>query len=310
MRGFSRVRVQSALAALVWWQFAAAVAVAQSVVGTTSQDVVVDGDTRTYRLHVPPQYDSSQPTPVVLAFHGAFEDAATIETLSGLSQKADAEGFIVVYPNGTGFGSYLFWNTGGWRFMFDVDEIAFVETILDDLPNLVNVDTSRVFATGFSLGGMLCYELAAELPDRIAAIASVDGTISVPDPSAAQPVPVLHFHGTADPIIPYIGPINFVALLLRFESVNRTIDTWIDINQCSTDPVITNLPDKYRDGTKVQQYVYSGGLDGTEVTLIKIKGGGHTWPGTKPHFTLYGISTKDIQATPLIWQFFQKHALN
>lgn len=290
----------------------ATTACAQSVpFGASTQIVEADGVLRSYRLYVPSQYDAAQSTPVVFVFHGAFEDGATIEALSGLTQKAEEEGFVVVYPNGTGYGSWLFWNAGGWRIVFDEDDpddVGFVATVLDDLAAKVNVDAGRVFAAGFSLGGMLCYRLAAELPSRFAAIASVDGTVNLSDASAAVPTPVLHFHGTADPIIPYFGAINLIALVLRFESVHDTVALWCDINGCDSQPAITNLRDRFRDGTRIQQWVYPNGDDESEVVLIKIRGGGHTWPGTKPHFTLYGISTCEIQATKMIWDFFEKHS--
>ena len=124
------------------------------------------GRERSYLVHVPPKYDPKQPTPVVLAFHGGMTNAAIMALASGLNEKADKAGFIVVYPNGTGKGNLLLvWNSGGFEKSFAEklpDDVAFVGAILDDLARRVNVDPKRVYATGISNGGMMCYRLAAE----------------------------------------------------------------------------------------------------------------------------------------------------
>ena len=178
--------------------------------GDHSRTLQVGGRERSYIVHVPPKYDPKKPTPVVLAFHGAMTNAPIMALSSGLSTKADEAGFIVVFPNGTGKGNpLLVWNSGGFNKQYAErlpDDVAFVRAILDELPKLVNVDPKRVYATGISNGGMMCYRLAAELSQRIAAIAPVAGTISVEKSRPQRPVPVMHFHGTEDRLVPFNGP--------------------------------------------------------------------------------------------------------
>jgi polyhydroxybutyrate depolymerase len=134
---------------------------------------------RSYLVHVPPRYNSATPTPVVLASHGGGANADNMVVFSGLNEKADHAGFIVVYPVGSGrLPRLLTFNAGdccGHAVAGNVDEVAFILVLLDDLAEVVNVDQRRVFATGISNGAMMTYRLAPELSDRIAAIAPISG---------------------------------------------------------------------------------------------------------------------------------------
>ena len=159
-----------------------------------------------YSVHIPPSYDSGRPTPVVLVFHSAMMNGDLMARLCGLSEKADRSGFVVVYANGTGSTPlFLYWDAGGVRGRVS-DDVGYVAKLLDDLATVVNVDPKRVFATGMSNGAMMCYRLAAELSDRIAAIAAVAGTMAIEDCRPRRPVPVLHFHGTKDGLVLFGGP--------------------------------------------------------------------------------------------------------
>jgi polyhydroxybutyrate depolymerase len=178
--------------------------------GDHRRELTVDGRARSYVVHVPPKHGATRATPVVLAFHGAGMNGPMMATFSGLSEKADAAGFVVVYPNGTGFGeAALFFNA--WADAKPAgegpaDDVTYTAKVLDDLATVVNVDAKRVFATGMSNGGMMCHRLAAELPERIAAVAAVGGTLAMPRFAPKRPVPVMHIHGTADQIVPVGGP--------------------------------------------------------------------------------------------------------
>ena len=159
-----------------------------------------------------------------------------------------------------------------------------------------------------SNGGMMCYRLAAEMSDRIAAIAPVAGTVAVDESKPMRPVPVMHFHGKADNIVPFDGLGTNAPKFLPFKSVEESISIWCEIDGCPDAPTITEFPDTEDDGTTVQQKVWPG-KDGAEVVLIVIEGGGHTWPGQKPPVEFLGESTLDISANDLMWEFFQKHPM-
>jgi len=232
---------------------------------------------------------------------------------NGLSDKADEAGFIVVYPNGTGKGDVLLvWNAGGWHGPNadkQPDDVKFVRELLDDLAKVVNVDPRRIYATGMSNGGMMCYRLAAELSSQIAAIAPVSGTVAVEKCHPQRPVPVMHFHGTDDKLVPFNGPDQRTAKVFAFKSVEETIRTWAKIDGCPTKPMTTKLPHTTDDGTTVERKTYGPGKEGAEVILFVINGGGHTWPGRKWPVPWLGKTTKDISASDLMWEFFKRHPM-
>jgi polyhydroxybutyrate depolymerase len=231
----------------------------------------------------------------------------------GMHQKSDEAGFVAVYPNGTGaLNLYLTFNAGGLepeRAKTRPDDVRFTAALLDDLERQVNFDRKRVYATGIANGGMMCYRLAAELSQRIAAIAPVAASLAIDDPRPKRPVPIMHFHGRQDSIVPIGGPGGDTPAFVRFKSVDETIRLWAKLNRCAQQPMIEDLPDTVADGTRVKRHHYPAGPDGAEVVLYVIEGAGHTWPGQKSPLALFGKSTADISANDLMWEFFKKHSL-
>jgi polyhydroxybutyrate depolymerase len=205
------------------------------------------------------------------------------------------------------------WNAGGlqgtaangWP-----DDVAFIRKLLDDLGGVINLDKMRVFATGMSNGGMMCYRLAAELSDRLAAIAPVAGTMAFEQAHPKRSVSIIHFHGTADDLVPFGGPTVDAKRLMAFKSVEESIRIWSELDNCPTIPSIKVFPEKASDGTSVRQTTYGPGRDDAEVVLIEVRGGGHTWPGRQPPWgALIGKSTVHISANNLIWEFFRRHPM-
>ena len=182
--------------------------------------------------------------------------------------------------------------------------------MLDELPSLLNVDRRRIFATGISNGGMMCYRLAADMADRVAAIAPVAGALTVGLYQPKRPVSVIHFHGTADKLVPFKGHGKNDASRIIMQSVDATIDTWVKLDGCPTAPQIHDEPDRADDGTRVERRTYGPGTDGAEVILFVIDGGGHTWPGTRLRADFLGPTCRDISANDLMWEFFQRHPLD
>jgi polyhydroxybutyrate depolymerase len=263
---------------------------------------------RSYTIHVPAHYDAKRPTPLVLALHGAGTNGLMMANYTGLSKKADDAGFIVVYPNGTGAGGLLLtWNSGGMP--SKVDDVGYLRKVLDDAASCVNVDQQRIYATGLSNGAMMCYRLANEMSDRIAAIAPVAGTLAIDNYRPKRAVPVIHFHGTDDKLVPIEGPKNAAPSGFGFKSVPQTIRIVADYNHCAKDPQVTELPDTAHDGTKVTRKVYAPKEGRAEVVVYLIDGGGHTWPGHEMPIKFLGKTTKQISANDLLWEFFEKHPL-
>lgn len=287
---------------------------AQLQAGDHSRSIEVDQRTRTYLVHIPKSYDGSKSYPIVLVFHGGGSNAEQMVRFSGLNDKADLAGFIVVYPNGTGrLEKVLTWNGGnccGFAMQHKVDDVAFTRDLLDDLAKVVKVDGKRIYATGMSNGAIMTYLLASELSDRIAAIAPVSGPMGTEKCNPKRPVPVIHFHGTDDQFAPFKGGKGEKSLTgTDFYSVAHSIRAWVRANGCKEEPVAAKVPNKVEDGTSIARQTYSGGKDGAEVVLITIEHGGHTWPGQEPRVAFLGKSTKNISANDAMWEFFQKHPL-
>ncbi|AQQ09098.1 Haloalkane dehalogenase [Sedimentisphaera cyanobacteriorum] len=278
--------------------------------------VMVGNTQRRYWVHLPPEYDSNQPTAVVVAFHGGGGNPQSMMTLSGLNEKSDEEGFIVVYPYGSGIdpNQSLSFNGGNccsYAMQNNINDIAFVDALLDDLSETVNVDPNRIYATGFSNGSIMTYLAASELSERFAAVAPVGGPMGTETCNPSRPVPIIHFHGTSDQFAPFNGgygtnPVGGPGVT-DFYSVDHSIQNWVRTNGCDPDPDAVPMPNIEDDGTFVVRKTYSSGLQGSEVLLYVIMGGGHTWPGREPTVNFLGKSTKDISANDLMWEFFQKH---
>jgi polyhydroxybutyrate depolymerase len=278
-----------------------------------TRSLTVGGLTRTYVVQAPPGLDPQKPAPVVLALHGATMTGPLMAWFSGLNAKADAAGFIVVYPNGTGRRSSYFWNAGnccGEAAQNNVDDVAFIRAVLDDLATAYRIDQKRVFATGMSNGAMMAYRLASELSDRIAAVAPVAGTMACGECHPTRPVPVLHIHGTEDEYVPFGGGKGAKSISgVPHRSVADTIAAWVKTNGCRNKPVaVEELPDRTGDGTKVTRTTYRGDVAGAEVLLVAVEGGGHTWPG-RPGSAALGRSTRNVSANDIIWEFFERHPM-
>ena len=188
------------------------------------------------------------------------------------------------------------WNVG-WG-ASTVDDVGFTAALIDSLSVNYNIDDNRIYSTGMSNGGFMSYHLACNLSDRIAAIASVTGsmssfTYSTCNPS--HPIPIMEIHGTAD-------------LVVVYSSIPNVLDYWIDYNNCNIQGSWISMPDiNIMDGSTVEHWVWNMGLNGVSVEQYKIINGAHTWPGTI--FTSAGTNY-DIDASTEIWKFFSKYDIN
>ncbi|MBS0264043.1 MAG: prolyl oligopeptidase family serine peptidase [Planctomycetes bacterium] len=282
--------------------------------GSHLRHIRVGGVDRKYLVHLPPQYDPAVPSPVVLAFHGYGSSSHHMVKFCDLSTKADQAGFVVVYPEGTGkTRRTLAWNAGdccGDPQQDNTDDVGFVRALLDDLGSVASVDPRRMFAAGMSNGAMMAYFLALKLSDRIAAIAAVSGPMGTCKCQPKRPVPVMHFHGLDDKFAPFLGGVGERSITkVNFLSVPYSVDFWVRANQCSPDPVVSELPACSADGTSVLRKVWGGGRNDSEVILFEISGGGHTWPGARPMLFCVEATTQNVSANDEMWRFFQRHPL-
>jgi polyhydroxybutyrate depolymerase len=307
------------LLALVWTQEGPADPTPERLgAGDYTRTIRVGDSERRYRVYIPGSYDGQQAMPVVVAFHGGGGNPESMVRLSGLNSKADAAGFVVVYPFGSGATrdrllTFNAGNVGGYAMRMQIDDVGFTKQLLDDLRTVVNVDPDRIFATGMSNGGMMAYRVASELSEIFAAIAPVGGPMGTGTCRPVRPVSVIHFHGTSDELAPFHGgkgrgfPGAPAALRPDFFSVDHSIRAWVKANGCLAEPTVELLPDVADDGMRSTRKTWSGGRNGSEVVLIEIENGGHTWPGQEPLLASLGRSTRDFSANDLMWEFFQKH---
>jgi polyhydroxybutyrate depolymerase len=247
--------------------------------------------------------------PVVLLLHGLSMNGRMMMTGFGVRQKADQAGFILVCPDGANYANLIpFWNSGGLQIdeKNKPDDVAFTSQLLDKLEKELNIDTQRVYVIGLSNGAMMAHRLAIELPERIAAISTICGTLSE-SCTPTCPMPVLHFHGTEDHLVPIAGSAKDPSDLAPFRSLDDTIAAWVKADGCPQTPTVEALPDKAMDGMRITKKTYGPGRNNSEVILYVIEGGGHTWPGVPPPVSFIGRSTSNISATDLIWDFFEKH---
>jgi len=270
---------------------------------TINDTIIHDGLKRSYILFVPASYNPGNPAPLVFNFHGYGSDAFQQMFYGNFLAISETGGFIVAHPNGTldSVGERHWnanWGTG-------VDDIGFTSALIDTIASQYNINLKRVYSTGMSNGGFMSYTLACALSDRIAAVASVTGSMvvtQIPVCNPQPPVPVMEIHGTADGTVPFNGIPGMV------EPIDVVLDYWVNINQCDTIPIVTQVPDiNILDGCTAEHYLYKNGMNGAEVELYKIIGGGHTWPGSQIPI---GVTNQDINASEKIWEFFNKYDID
>jgi polyhydroxybutyrate depolymerase len=264
--------------------------------GDFEQTVMSGGEAREYLVHVPPGYSPSKAAMVVLDFHGYLESNDDIVKISKMNAVSDAHGFIAVYPQGKSTS----WNAGkccGSSATTKVPDVEFVGAMLDALEASYCVDKKRVYSAGFSNGGMLSHRLACELSDRIAAIGPVAGTMAIDACSPSRPVPVIHFHGTSDFVVPYNG-----GGLAGADSVEDTIAGWVQRNGCTGQPV-----NVYKNGDTTCDE-HQGCAGGSAVRLCSVDGGGHQWPGGESAGP-GGKVSMDVSASEEMVAFFLAHPM-
>ena len=264
---------------------------------------VSSGERREYLLYVPPGYNRSKPTPLVISLHGAGLWGAAQKHISQWNRIADREGLIVAYPSGAeGHGPRIWRADGGADLAKDVQ---FISDLIDSLSAAYNIDATRVYANGLSNGGGMSFALSCTLSNRIAAVGMVGAAHLLPWKwcTDRRPVPMIAFHGTADKFTPYHGGVSFVASE-RFPSIPGWTANWAKRNGCAQRSVERAVA---ADVTRIE---YPDCTANAAVILFRVQGGGHTWPGGGPLPEWFaGITTQSIDATGLMWAFFRAHPL-
>ena len=260
---------------------------------TNENSIFHDGINREYIIYIPESYDGSFSVPLLLNFHGFGESASDFMNYADMRSLAESKTFILVYPQGSFLEGAPHWNAcpKGGDNKSDADDFGYVESIIYEISSQYNLDMDRIYAAGYSNGGMMAYGLAHYKSDLIAAVASVSGAMLDCVGPTSHPMPVVHFHGTSDVVIPYSGSINW-------SSTQTTLDYWIDFNNTMANPTISS---ENNNGITIEHYIYNQGERSVSVEHYKYIGGDHIWFSS----TFQGNTTSE-----LVWNFMSKFDIN
>lgn len=291
--------------------------------GSHALTIVVNGLERSYIVYVPASYRPQTPSPLVIMLHGGGGTARAAMWETEWAEKADKEGFLAVFPNAmprnparrSSFaGNPQLWNDGSDRFypgQEAPDDVGFIAAMLDDLAARFTLDKRRIFATGFSNGASMSFRIAAELSDRVVAIAPVAGALWFDPPKFQRPISMCYITGTADPLNLIEGGVPKLATgasdNVRAKPkppVRDSVLKWVKAFGCPE----TTASISDAEGLHIETYSLCMGT--AEVVYIAVDGLGHTWAGGKSLLPerMVGKSSKRIRATDVIWEFFRKHA--
>lgn len=252
-----------------------ALALATASAATTREKMTVDGTSREIKVHVPD--DLPADAPLVIACHGANQDANWHDSNSQWTAVSDTAKFVMVFPEGID----KYWDVSGNR------DVNFILAIIDKMHEEHGTSLSRVYLSGFSMGGMLTYHCANRIPDRIAAFVPVSGyPMGDKSATASRPVPIMHVHGTGDDVCVFSG-------------VQPTLDNWIAHNQCNPNPEVIKPYPANKPSSGATLTKWTDGLDGVEVQLLEFKDKGH-WQSEDPNFCLTSIEA---------WNFMKRWSL-
>ena len=259
------------------------------------------GIMRYYIYYVPASYNGVRAFPLVLNLHG-YGSASWQQAFYGdFKPVADTANFIVVHPDGSfqpGSTTTQFWNVG--FFASAIDDIGFLERVIDSISARYYINHTRVYSTGMSNGGYMSYELACQ-SDRFAAIASVTGSMTYQTANncnPSKPTPVMQIHGTADPTVPYAGNAGSL-------SIDSVVNFWVNFNNCPTTPTFDSVPNTViTDNSNAEHYVWAPGDSSATVEFFKVINGAHTWPGAS---YIIGVTCQDFKASKEIWRFFSQY---
>jgi polyhydroxybutyrate depolymerase len=248
---------------------------------------------------------------LIISLPGFTSNPKGQEYLTRWNEVADKEDLLVVYPQGT--SSPLRWNSSTAFTDSDVDDVQFIADLINDVSNIVAVDPTRIYVDGMSNGGSMANRVACELAGKVAAVGVVTGPPVEPPGGCypERPIPLIAFYGTEDPLVAYEGgivPESFISKLIHrssppvsFPSVTSYIEEWADRDGCSPVPELIKAQG---DASGVR---YTGCKASSEIIFYTIEGGGHAWPGGRPTFV--GKTSYDINASQVMWAFFEAHPL-
>ena len=283
-----------------------------TAIGTVTDRSITtpDGRRRHFRLYVPSSLDATGKIPLLIALHGGLGSSAQFAKNSGFDQLAESNRFIVAYPDGIGARSDdsgpRTWNGGyccGPAARSNVDDVAFIRTVIDSVEAEFLVDPDRVFAAGHSNGAIMAYRLACELSDQITAIGVQSGSLGVDTCAPSHPVSVLHIHGLADTNHPIDGGRGSGLAGVEFRSARDAVATMARVDGCAPDPIVQSVP----ENSDFEISTWSKCDVRAIVRLITVAAATHAWMGhaaASAGATRYvGEPYANLDSSRAIWAF-------
>lgn len=274
-----------------------------------AQQVIQQGGReRTYVVRAPSTLPRETSVPLVIVVHGGGGNARNAETMTGFTAKAEAERFIVVYPEGTSRRAPLLtWNAGhccGYALEQRVDDVAFIRALIEELAAKYRIDRKRVYVTGMSNGAMMAHRLGIELSDKIAAIAPVVGTVFGDEARPRARVSAIMINGMLDEFVPYHGgpPGGRFRDAWDGTPTRPAVDQarfWADANGCSA-----TLRSEDRGAYTIGRHQCPASV---AVEIYSVKDNGHAWPGGRSGTRRGDTPSTALNATDVIWDFFRAH---
>lgn len=261
---------------------------------TSTCSIVHDGINRQFFIYQSSSYSGN--TPVLFVLHGYTSRALWIMNYSGFQSLADEFGFLIIYPQGTLLPStgQTHWNVGGWTTSSTTDDVGFINSIIDFINDEYSIDDKKVYSTGMSNGGYMSYKLACDLSSRIAAVASVTGSMTTQTIDGCNPshaTPVAQIHGLQDTVVSYYGNV-------WSKPIEEVMDYWAEYNNCDAEPSTSEI---FGDNGGGINDVYSNCNNQTNVELFLMNNMGHDWPNLNNH---------DLQGSTTIWNFLSKYDID
>ncbi len=260
---------------------------------TNAQIIIHNEQTREYVLYIPESYDGNSAVPVIINFHGFGGNATDFMNETNMRALADKEGFIIIYPQGSCLNGSSHWNPSlpGGDNKSTADDYGFIDVLINEIAANYNINQKRIYACGYSNGGMFAYGLAQNKSNLIAAIGSVSGAMIETTPNPTRPIPLINIHGTNDGVLPYEGSNDY-------SSIESTLNYWINFNETERSPTIDR---NASNGLTIEKYTYGNGKNNVSIEHYKVINGEHVW---------FNINYEGANTGKLIWDFVSRYDID
>jgi polyhydroxybutyrate depolymerase len=283
--------------------------------GPKDVQLVHDDYIRNVTYHVPKKLRKRKRS-LVLCLHPGDESPESFARITrrGFNRLSETNNFILGYPEALN----QYWNDArvdsiSLSHYNEVDDVGFLEKVIDYAIDSFRIDPSQVFVVGLSEGGLMTYRLACEIPEKIKGFATVAASMSLDqlvECRADTSVSILAINGTRDPVLPYDGGQIMIDEMEKGSvlPIEDALAFWVKENECEEKFSTKDMANRDTfDETRSEKFTYDNCKDDRSIVLIKVNNGGHTWPGGRQYEGQkdIGKTSRDFDAAVEIWKFFK-----